>query len=174
MSEYLTLTVDIPEVSEYCRVSKSSSLENKVTSTSLLENADQVFSPPSLPFIFPSSIPAIHSQPIRSALQVSKDLLWIYVNKTERFLVQILPGVEGAEGCLTASTPPTIFRPPGLEDSDDDTKQEEDVKPDVSVMMSPTTTLHTHYPSMLRLLHPHLYRHYHPYLHLARDHHRQY
>ena len=53
-------------------------------------------------------------------------------------------------------------RSPGLVDSEEEENHAEDMKRD---MMHTHTTLPTSYPSMLRLLQPHLYRHYHPYLH---------
>ena len=74
----------------------------------------------------------------------------------------------------TGVSPPAIFRPPGMTgDSDTETEQElEDVKPELS-NHSMMTSGHTagvtgvnSYPNMLRLIHPQVYRNYHPYLHI--------
>ena len=110
-------------------------MESRVTSTSLLDQAEQAFSPFSSVFL--PVVPPV-SQPMAHTPEVS--------------ITPIRPAVS----------PPAIFRPPGLVDSDEEDDQTEDIKPD---MMYTPTTLPTSYPSMLRLLQPHLYRHYHPYLH---------
>jgi hypothetical protein len=59
---------------------------------------------------------------------------------------------------------PALFRPPGLEESEDEGEGEEAAAPPCPALCSfPPSS----YPSMLRLLHPHLYRGglglYHPY-----------
>ena len=67
------------------------------------------------------------------------------------------------------ATPPAIFRPPGMADSDHEEEELEDVKPDISPptsIVSPAPAFPSTYPNMLRLIHPHVYRHYHPYLHI--------
>jgi hypothetical protein len=74
---------------------------------------------------------------------------------------QLQPHPPTAEVSIAPVRSPAIFRPPGLVDSEKEDGQTEDIKPD---MMYTPTTFPTSYPSMLRLLHPHLYRHYHPYL----------
>ena len=118
-------------------------MENRVTSTSKLDQAEQGISP--LPFtsvyrpVFPLISPLTKAQP--STIEVS-----------------ITP-------IRSTVSPPAIFRPPGMEGSDPEEEEEEDVKHDMSDIINTTTNLTTSYPSMLRLLHPHLYRHYHPYLH---------
>ena len=74
---------------------------------------------------------------------------------------------------LSALTPPTIFRPPGMGDSDTETEATvdpedaavEDVKPDLR-SFGGLPPVPSSYPGMLRLMHPHMYRHYHPYLHI--------
>ena len=63
----------------------------------------------------------------------------------------------------------------GIEDKDEadkDKDKDEDVdevKPDLSGGLSPglgTNTTTSSYPGMLRFIHPQVYRHYHPYLHI--------
>ena len=93
-------------------------MENRVTSTSKLEPAEQVIPP----------------------------------------VYQLKPPPPTSEVSITPVRSPVIFRPPGLVDSEE---EDEDIKP---AMTYTPTTFPTSYPSMLRLLHPHLYRHYHPYL----------
>ena len=112
-------------------------MESSVTSTSLLDQAEQAFSPQSFSSLFLPVAPPV-SQPKAHTAEVS--------------ITAIRPTVS----------PPAIFRPPGLVDSEEEDDQTEDIKPD---MLYTPTTLPTSYPSMLKLLHPHLYRHYHPYLH---------
>ena len=66
-------------------------------------------------------------------------------------------------------SPPTIFRPPGMTDSDHEEEELEDVKPDLTPptsLISPPPVFPSSYPNMLRLIHPQVYRHYHPYLHI--------
>ena len=64
---------------------------------------------------------------------------------------------------------PAIFRPPGMGDSDTeeagDTEDTalEDVKPDLR-SFGGLPPVPASYPGMLRLIHPHMYRNYHPYL----------
>ena len=72
---------------------------------------------------------------------------------------------------MTTISPPAIFRPPGMQDSDheDDQEDVDDVKPDLgggglSPGLGSNTT--SSYPGMLRFIHPQVYRHYHPYLHI--------
>ena len=130
------------EVEEYCRRKQSVCMENRVTSTSKLDQADQGFSSLFPPVVFPPASPLLPQPPTSE--------------------VSITP-------IRSTVTPPAIFRPPGLQDSDEENDEAEDIKPNMSDMMNTTTTFPTtfptSYPSMLRLLHPHLYRHYHPYLH---------
>ena len=109
-------------MAEYCRLAKSVCMENRVTSTSKLDLAEQVIPPVS----------------------------------------QLQPRPPTAEVSITPVRSPAIFRPPGLVDSEEEDDQTEDIKPN---MMYTPTTFPTSYPSILRMLHPHLYRHYHPYLH---------
>ena len=74
---------------------------------------------------------------------------------------------------LSALTPPAIFRPPGMGDSDTEPEAAaeaedaavEDVKPDLRSFPG-LPPVPSSYPGMLRLMHPHMYRHYHPYLHI--------
>merc|ERR1719318_1535905 len=124
----------IREVAAYCRAKQSVCMESSVTSTSQPDQAEQAFSPQSFSSVFLPVVPPV-SQPMAHTPEVS-----------------ITP-------VRSPVSPPAIFRPPGLVDSEE---EGEDIKPD---MMYTTTTFPTSYPSMLRLLHPHLYRHYHPYLH---------
>ena len=73
------------------------------------------------------------------------------------------------EGLTTTLSPPALFRPPGMQDSDQEEEDVEDVKPDLAPttsLVSAPPTFPTSYPNMLRLIHPHMYRHYHPYLHI--------
>ena len=126
----------LSEVAAYCRAKQSVCMESSVTSTSLLDQAEQAFSPQSFSSVFLPVVPPV-SQPMAQTPEVS--------------ITPIRPAVS----------PAAIFRPPGLVDSEEEDDQTEDIKPD---MMYTSTTLPTSYPSMLRLLHPHLYRHYHPYL----------
>ena len=82
------------------------------------------------------------------------------------------PSVRDQEP-LTSLSPPALFRPPGMGDSDTETEATvdpedaavEDVKPDLR-SFGGLPPVPSSYPGMLRLMHPHMYRHYHPYLHI--------
>ena len=74
---------------------------------------------------------------------------------------------------LTSLSSPALFRPPGMGDSDTETEAAgdtedaavEDVKPDLR-SFGGLPPVPSSYPGMLRLMHPQMYRHYHPYLHI--------
>ena len=56
-----------------------------------------------------------------------------------------------------------------MQDSDQEEEDVEDVKPDLAPatsLVSPSPSFPTSYPNMLCLIHPGMYRHYHPYLHI--------
>ena len=142
---------------EYCRQKAGPYMEDKVSSTCKVEVADTRESSVS------------H---ILSGKNKKRCVSCILTLKVATYPAELLPHLPTSAFSppplkSTPPAPPTIFRPPGLEEPEEEVEETDEATetPQYPNLCTPFPPVP--YPSMLRLLHPHLYRNhlnlYHPY-----------
>ena len=165
----------IAEVEEYCRQKQGPYMEDKVSSTCKVELTDTPR----------ESNTVSHSQKI---LKINdwREFCWFLaiilrfhflklLSQAPTYPAELLPHLPTSAfsppPMKATPTAPTIFRPPGLEESEEEAEEADEpteggVQGYPSALCTPFPPVSA-YPSMLRLLNPHLYRNhlslYHPY-----------